>query len=137
MATDIDGLKPKNDRGRFFCPGSRWLNPLSKFLEEIEDERADLLGTDPVYEDYRIWHANTGDNLDEDGCLKLAGIIRENLNSGRAARWAQEHGHPYTANSQGNMVYHIGSPCNLFSEECVLHFAKFLVLQRRFARKGP
>lgn len=126
MATDIDGLKPKNDRGKFFCPGTRWLNPLSKFLEEVEDERAQRLDTDPVYQDYDLWYANNGDNLEEEGCLKLAAIVREALNTGRAARWAQANGHAWKVNDRGNMVYHMGSPCSLFSEECVLHFAEFL-----------
>ena len=126
MSTDINGLKPTNDLGNFFSPGTRWLNPLAKFLEDIEDERADRLETDPIYEDYRIWHANYGEILNDEGCLKLAKVVREALNNGRATRWAMEHGHPWKLNESGNAVYHIGNPCMLFSEQCVHHFAQFL-----------
>lgn len=126
MSTDIDGINPKNEQGRFFCPGTRWLNPLAKFLEEIEYERADRLETEPVYDEYHIWYTNTGASLDEAGCLKLAAIVREALNKGQATRWALEHGHPWKLNDNGNTVYHIGSPCSLFSEQCVKHFAEFL-----------
>lgn len=126
MATDIDGLKPRNSKGQFFCPGTRWLNPLAKFLEEIEEERTQRLDTAPVYEDYDLWYTNNGGNLDDEGCLKLAKIVREALNTGAAAHWAQKHGHPCMINDNGNTVYHIGSAHSLFSEQCVLHFAEFL-----------
>ena len=126
MSTDIDGISPKSPAGNFFNPGSRWLGPLADFLQHLERRRWDELDADSIYEDYDIWYANHGDDLDEQGCLQLAAVVRQALNHGEATRWAMENGHPWRLNEHGNAVYHIGSPCALFSEQCVRHFAEFL-----------
>ena len=128
MSTDIDGLNPRTEteKGRFFASGTRYMNPLAKFLEDTENQRACRLGTDLVYEDYDLWYANNGSALNDEDCLRLAKIVREALNTGQAAKWATENGHLWRLNQYGNAVYHIGSQCSLFSEECVAHFAEFL-----------
>ena len=126
MSTTIDGTNPKSETGRSFAPSIRHMNPLAKFLDDIEDERQNHQNAAAIYQDYNLWYCNQGAPLDENGCLQLAALVRQALNNGQAARWAEENGHASHLTSSGNVVYHIGGPCSLFSEQWLAHLAKFL-----------
>ena len=82
MGFDLDGKKPLSDAGKEFRNNSWWWRPLWGYCEQVAPD----LTSKVVY-----GQSNDGDGLNGKDSKDLAARLREEISSGRCAKFAAEY----------------------------------------------
>jgi hypothetical protein len=82
MGMDVYGKNPKNKRGEYFRNSVWGWRPLWNYCCEVAPS---------VTEQVEHGHSNDGDGLEADDSVFLASILREEIASGRCAKYQKEY----------------------------------------------
>jgi hypothetical protein len=78
MGMDVIGRQPKNKRGEYFRRNVWGWRPLADYVLRVAPDTASAC---------RGWHFNDGDGLNQRQSLELAEVLRNEIASGRAAKY--------------------------------------------------
>lgn len=79
MGMDVYGKNPDSEAGKYFRNNVWWWRPLAQYLCHVAPG---------LMEKVRYLHSNDGDGLGAKDSLKLALLLRQELESGRTAEYA-------------------------------------------------
>jgi len=88
MGMDVYGKKPKNEAGKYFRNNVWWWRPLADYCLKVGGEVAGKC---------KAWHSNDGKGLGASDSLKLAKILREEIESGCCEVYEREYNEEISA----------------------------------------
>lgn len=81
MGMDVYGVKPKNEKGEYFRNNVWWWRPLWDYCLDMHPSIAGKV---------QYGHSNSGDGLNATDAKKLAILIKKDLDTGKAKKYADK-----------------------------------------------